>query len=286
MVSVILPLLDAAGTVGAQLEALAGQEYDGDWELIVCDHGSRDGTLGEVREWLPRLTRARLVELPPGIGRGPGRARNAAMAVAEGEFLAFCDGDDVVMPGWLAAMARGARHGDVVVGRLDHEALNPPPVGCWRETPAWESKRPLHRFLPYASTANCGVWANVFESVGGFDEDNFGGDKEFAWRAQLASHQLHFAFDAVVAYRHRSSLAAAARQFYRFGQANTWLFRRFGPTGMRRTSVVDALRAWAWTIYSLPTVPWSAGQRGRWAVRTSLRWGHLVGSVRNRVLFL
>jgi glycosyltransferase involved in cell wall biosynthesis len=286
LISVVLPVLDAVGTVDAQLEALAGQEYDGDWELIVSDDGSRDGTLERVRQWLPRLLHARLLDTPVGNGRGPGRARNAGARLARGDFLAFCDADDVVMPGWLSAMARGACRGDIVVGRLDPLTLNPPTIRFWRETPRWERKSPLFRFLPYASTANCGVWAEVFHRVGGFDENNFGGDKDFTWRAQLAFHRLHFAPDAVIAYRHRSTPAEAARQYYRFGQSDTWLYRRFRPAGMRRTSAMNALRAWAWTIYSLPTLPWSARRRGRWVVRTSFRCGRLIGSLRNRVLFL
>ncbi len=118
----------------SELAALAGQDYDGDWELIVCDDGSRDGTLERVRQWRPRLPHARLVDRSAGNGRGPGGARNAAVRLARGEFLAFCDGDDVVTPGWLSAMARGARWGDIVVGRLDHLTLNPPPIRSWRET--------------------------------------------------------------------------------------------------------------------------------------------------------
>ena len=43
MISVVLPLYNAARVVGEQLDALAGQTYSGAWELIVADNGSTDG---------------------------------------------------------------------------------------------------------------------------------------------------------------------------------------------------------------------------------------------------
>jgi glycosyltransferase involved in cell wall biosynthesis len=286
LTSVVMPVRDAAPTVVEQLDALARQDYRGAWELVVADSGSLDGTREIVAGRLRTMRASRLVDAGGPGGNGASRARNRGAAVAHGDLLAFCDADDVVSPGWLSAIARGARHGHIVAGRLDLATLNPPALRSWHDRPAWQRERPIHRFLPFASSANCAMWADVFRAMGGFDEQNPGAeDRDLAWRAQLAGYRLHFADDAVIAYRYRSGLRATARQRYRWGKADVRLFRDFAGAGMLRTALGDALRGWAWTIYSIPTLPWSARQRGRWAVRTAQRLGHVVGSIRERVVF-
>jgi glycosyltransferase involved in cell wall biosynthesis len=287
MISVVMPVRDAALTVGKQLDALARQDYRGAWELVVVDSGSTDGTQEIVATRSSAMRASVLVDAAGPAKNGASRARNRGAAAAAGDLLAFCDADDVVAPGWLSGIARGARNGDIVAGRLDAEALNPRAVRGWHDKPVWQRKRPIHRFLPYVSSANCAVWSDVFRAMQGFDEDNPGAeDKDFAWRVQLADYRLHVAPDAVIAYRYRSGLAATARQRYRWGKADARLFRDFSGSGMRRASFADAARGWAWTLYTIPTLPWSPRQRGRWVVRTAQRWGRLVGSVRERVVFL
>ena len=63
MISVIIPILDGAVTLPVQLGALAGQTYDGDWEVIVADGGSRNETVDVVRAWTSRLPRFRVVHV-------------------------------------------------------------------------------------------------------------------------------------------------------------------------------------------------------------------------------
>jgi glycosyltransferase involved in cell wall biosynthesis len=50
-VSVVVPNLNGAATLPDQLEALAGQTYTGDWEVILADNGSTDTSADVVREW-------------------------------------------------------------------------------------------------------------------------------------------------------------------------------------------------------------------------------------------
>lgn len=102
--SVIIPCLNAERTIGEQLAALAAQRWSERWEVIVADNGSTDGTLEVVRRFAGRLPELRVVDASQ--RRGSGYARNRGAAVARGEWLAFCDADDVVAPGWVAAMGR------------------------------------------------------------------------------------------------------------------------------------------------------------------------------------
>ena len=87
LISVIIPVLDEAWQIGPCLDQFAGQP--GDWELIVVDGGSLDGTtaLAEARG-------ARVVYAPG--GRGP--QLNAGAAVAEGWILLFLHADARLPP--------------------------------------------------------------------------------------------------------------------------------------------------------------------------------------------
>ena len=267
--------------------ALAAQDYAGDWELLVVDDRSRDGGRAIAARELESFVRARLLSTSGHAGNGAGRARNVGILSARGELLVFCDADDVAAPGWLSELVVAAPEGDLVAGALDIETLNAPSIRHWHDTPAWRRRRAVHRFLPHVSTANCAVWADVFDAVGGNEERHRGAeDRDFAYRAQLAGYRVRRAPDAVVAYRYRSSLRATARQQFEYGTANARLFRHFREAGMPRTSLCDALRGWSWAVCTIPVLPWSAARRGMWMARAAECAGHAVGSLRHRVRFL
>ena len=280
-----MPVRDAARTVLCQLEALANQDYRGAWELLVVDTGSRDGTAGLVARRLQTFSAGRLLRVD-GRPRNPAScARNAAVAAGSGDLLAFCDADDVASPGWLTALARGAENTDIVAGCLDVVMLNSSRVRSWHDDRS--ELRPTLRFLPRVSTAGCAVWRDVFEAVGGFDEDHPGAeDIDFAWRAQLAGYQVGAASAAVMAYRHRFGLRAIAHQQFRWGRADARLYRDFGPAGMERVPLAEAGRAWTEILLAAPVHLLSQTRRGRWTLRSARRVGRLVGSIQQRKLFL
>ncbi|HKV06504.1 MAG TPA: glycosyltransferase family A protein, partial [Thermoanaerobaculia bacterium] len=121
--SVVIPCLNAADTLGVQLEALAGQSWPGEWEVIVADNGSTDGSREVVERYRDRLPNLRLVDASD--KRGQAHARNVGAAAATGEAFLFCDADDEVAPGWLAALGRVLEDREFVACRYDNEKLNP-----------------------------------------------------------------------------------------------------------------------------------------------------------------
>jgi glycosyltransferase involved in cell wall biosynthesis len=100
-VSVLLPVRNAAATIARAVASVQAQTLR-DWELVVVDDGSTDGT----RDWLRRAAvtdaRIRLVEQP---ARGLVPALNAGLAAARGRFIARMDADDECHPERLAAQA-------------------------------------------------------------------------------------------------------------------------------------------------------------------------------------
>jgi glycosyltransferase involved in cell wall biosynthesis len=285
-VSVVVPVLNGAATLSQQLQALAAQTYPGRWELVVADNGSTDETARVVREWTGRLPCLRLVDASDRMSTN--YARNVGAAAARGDLLAFCDADDVAMPGWLAAMVAALGSFDLVGGRLDDEVLNDPVSRAWRARPGVGGLPSALSFRPYATSANLGVRAEVLRALGGWNEDfvRGGTEVEFCWRAQLAGYRLGYAPDAVMQYRYRATRWAFAYQLYRYGRAEVQLFRAFRDRGAPRPSVYRACRAWAWAFLHLPYLLRSRTHQGRWLRTAAFRVGRLDGSVRFRTLCL
>ncbi|HEX7290211.1 MAG TPA: glycosyltransferase, partial [Conexibacter sp.] len=96
----MIPAYEAERTIGATLDSLAGQTLR-DWEAIVVDDGSADGTAAVVAERMAHDPRLQLVQQANG---GVSRARNAGIAHARGRWLAFLDADDWLEPDAYAAM--------------------------------------------------------------------------------------------------------------------------------------------------------------------------------------
>jgi glycosyltransferase involved in cell wall biosynthesis len=285
LVSVVIPVLNGERYIRHQLEALEAQRYDGSFEVVVVDNGSTDRTRDVVMEFEGRLPGLRVADASK--RRGLNHARNAGAEAARGDFLAFCDADDKVDSGWLAAMAEAAQGADIVGGALEFDELNEPLHRAWRPSER-QTELPLkHDFLVALPGGNCGVWADVARELGWDASFRFGSsDIEWSWRAQLAGHQLAFAPGAVVQTRFRTRKREMARQWYEYGKSGAWLYRCFRDHGMPRADTAFALREWRWLVRHVPDLARSHEQRGYWLKTAAYRVGRVVGSVRWRVLFL
>lgn len=99
--SVVVPTHDRLDVLPEVLAALEAQAGAPDYEVVVVDDGSSDGTA----EWLDeRRRRARVpLRVLHQPNRGPAAARNLGVAVAGGRWVAFLGDDTVPSSGWLAA---------------------------------------------------------------------------------------------------------------------------------------------------------------------------------------
>ncbi len=91
LVSVVMPAYNAAATITAAIHSVLRQTYP-QWELIVVDDGSTDGTARRVLAFGDRVRYLRQEHL------GPGAARNRGVAEARGHVVAFLDADDLWLP--------------------------------------------------------------------------------------------------------------------------------------------------------------------------------------------
>ena len=107
--SVVIPTYNREVLVGATLDSLFSQENQ-DFEVVIVDDGSTDGTLGVVRGYADRHPgRVNVLEQDH---RGCAAARNRGAEAASGEYLAFLDSDDLWFPWTLRVAARVIEEND------------------------------------------------------------------------------------------------------------------------------------------------------------------------------
>lgn len=97
-VSIIMPCYNAAAHLPQSVGSVLSQTF-ADWELIAVDDGSDDTTLN----WLRMQTDAR-IQAHTQTNQGVSAARNAGLALARGQCVAFLDADDTWAPAFLATL--------------------------------------------------------------------------------------------------------------------------------------------------------------------------------------
>lgn len=95
LVSIITPAYNAAKYIGDAIESVRAQTY-GDWEMIIVDDCSADGTGAVVERYAAEDRRIRLIRRAE--NGGSAASRNIALKAAHGRYIAFLDADDT----WLA----------------------------------------------------------------------------------------------------------------------------------------------------------------------------------------
>jgi glycosyltransferase involved in cell wall biosynthesis len=270
VVSVVMPAYRAAATIPAQLNALAEQDFDEPWEVVVVDDASPDATADIAESYRSRLPMLRVVRLPENCGQN--HARNVGAAQSTGPLLLFCDADDVVTPGWVRGLVAALQIGDAAAGSFEVDSLNPRRLISqeYKPRPGQTDPGPPAHLLPSASSSSCGVRKKVWEALGGFDERiRWGGgdDTDFFWRLQLAGYHIAAAPDALVARRLRPTLRSSIRQEFSYAYAVAQLERSYGPHRPRAFTTTQPRRRPFWR-----RSPATAAVEIGWRAGTSIGW--------------
>lgn len=284
LLSVIIPVYNAAATLGQQLSALKAQVSDGPWEIVAVDNRSTDDSVTVIRKYQQQMPQLRLVQAEEKQGRA--YACNVGAQAAKGDVFLFCDADDVVALGWLAALAEALEQHEFVAGTIEVEALNE--SKAWCPNPGnWATRRNLS-FLPFAGGALMALSREAFERVGGFNETApFCEDIEISWRLQLHGYPLHSVPDAVIHVRYRETRQAMWTQNVRFGEAHAYLYKQFASCGMPRSSVRGTAHKYWELITKLPfLLGGDETQKAQLLRKAALCWGRLCGSLRYRTIYL
>lgn len=100
LVSIIIPVYQVKEYLGECVESLLAQTYT-NLEILLVDDGSTDGSGELCDEYARRENRIRVIHQE---NQGAAGARNTGLDQAEGEYIAFVDSDDVVMPSFIEAL--------------------------------------------------------------------------------------------------------------------------------------------------------------------------------------
>jgi glycosyltransferase involved in cell wall biosynthesis len=209
-VSVIIPVSRPA-KVGQVLRTLSKQQYTGERETIMVGPSVE----GIARRWSIRAVRTER------IGK-PGQARNLGAAHAKGNILLFLDDDILVAEDWIAKNVHALQQPGVdvvgvrIIGKSDAffaRCVDFTNFGHYQ--PRYRSNGPV-------ASASMGVYEEVFQRVGGFDQTlGSGEDIDFCHRIREQGYHTCYRPEITVIHDHRrDTLAALLRYNYAHGLAS------------------------------------------------------------------
>ena len=201
-VSVVVPAFNAERHLPGCLDALIAQDYPGDrLQIVVVDNGSTDKTRSIIEGY-----EVTPVEEPK---RGSYRARNAGVAVARGDLIAFTDADCVVAPDWVRELDRAFTEQPLADAMMGYTgAAN---AGFWADLEQRNFEAFWYRPGEHGpvlrrngiDTRNCALRADALAELGGFDpEVGFCGDLELSTRLRAGGRTI--GFNAAMRARHHN----------------------------------------------------------------------------------
>jgi GT2 family glycosyltransferase len=216
LVSIIILTWNGKRFLKDCLDSLAAQSFR-DFETVLVDNGSTDGSAGFVREAYPRVL---LISLPENIGFAGGN--NRALKECSGEFIVTLNNDTKLETGFLAALVAGAEADPAIgmvaakmlnfyeKGRIDSVGVRVAPNGMGQnigvgEQDCGQYDVATNVFGPCAGAAL--YRRTMLEEIGFFDSDFFAyyEDLDLAWRGRLAGWQAVTAPKAVVYHVHSAT---------------------------------------------------------------------------------
>lgn len=290
-VSVIIPARNASATLAETLDSVIAQTY-GDWEAIVADDASSDGTAQLAAGYHPRVRCVRSAR-----NLGIGGARNLALTRATGELVALLDADDVWLPYYLdrqlARYDRAVAAGENVgIVSCDALMIGPegPRAGTASQRIGWADPVTLTTLLRRNTICVSAIVPRVLvDRLGGFATDCLGTEDYDMWlRILEAGHKVLAAREPLFKYRiadttvstNVAGMARATQTTYRHALQRGRLDGRQRAIARRELRLQRLVELWEETVRrrrDTGRLPWklvaSAGPLGaRVVLERPARW--------------
>jgi GT2 family glycosyltransferase len=219
VIAVITTVRDGEHALQGLADALA-QQTRRDFEWVVIDNGSRDGTADVAR------ARGATVVEEPRPGRS--RARNRGVAATRAPLLAFTDADCRPRPEWLDRLATCLDDGPPLVAGRTVMTTSARPNAVERFDSLWRFRDDRRR--AWGQTANLGMRREAFDAIGGFDPafHRSGEDVDLCLRARAAGFALVHCPLAVVEHPAERELRPVLRRAFEHAWGLEPLHRRHG----------------------------------------------------------
>ncbi|MFP3897445.1 MAG: glycosyltransferase family 2 protein [Anaerolineales bacterium] len=281
-VSVIIPNWNGWELLCPCLDSLQEQVYR-DFEIIVVDNGSTDGSVSKLRKKYPWVRTLPLTE-----NKGYSGGCNAGIRRAKGDLLVMLNNDTEVDTQWLAALVDAAdRHpkaGSFASRIMIHDA---PHIihsagdlyrrdGTSDSRGVWTEYAPPYDEESYVF-GGCGAAVayrrEMLRDIGLFEEAFFMycEDVDLSWRAQIAGWKCVYVPQAVL-YHHHGASSGGALASYHVGRNSLWVIARNYPWPLLRKYWKRIISA-QWGIACDALAAWRGVE-----ARARL-WGQLVGFI-------
>lgn len=213
-ISVVIPIYNTEKFLAACLESVLSQSFR-DFEAILVNDGSTDSSASIIKAFAEKDERIVAIEQE---NKGLSEARNAGLAIARGNWIAFIDSDDMVAPDFLQALLDAATANDAEIACCGKQSF-PDTAQPALPEPSAHSKRKSARIMrPQQALENAlyqtnapdysawnklysaGLWTNRRFPPGAFFEDVATIPQVF-----LDSKRVVFVAESLYLYRKRST---------------------------------------------------------------------------------
>ncbi len=239
-VSVIIPTYNRWPLIEEAVASVLAQSFN-DFELIVIDDGSTDGTVRQLARNDPR------VRIYSQLRSGVSAARNLGVRAARGRYLAFLDSDDLWLTQKLAVQtAFMERHSECCICQTEE---------IWVRNGVRVNPRLIHQKpagdiflrsleLCLVSPSAVMMTRELFDATGGFDEALPVCEDYDLWLRIAVDHQVALIAEPLVVKRggHADQLSRAIWGMDRYRVASLRKLLRSGIRGERRAAAVATLR--------------------------------------------
>lgn len=244
-VDVVIPALNAAGTLDTCLDAVLDQDYDGTIAVTVAVGPGRDATWEIAEARAAADPRVMVVANPS--GRTP-VGLNLAIAKGSAPVVARVDAQSVLPPRYLRrAVETLARTGAANVGGIqqpvgDNGLQRVIAVGMCSPFGAGPARFRRDGYEGPTDTVYLGVFRrDALERVGGYDDTlERNQDFELNWRLREAGEQVWLDPALVVSYRPRATFRSLASQYFQYGAWKRHVLRR-NPRSLQPRQTVAPL---------------------------------------------
>jgi glycosyltransferase involved in cell wall biosynthesis len=238
-VSVLITTHNRARLVGDAIESVMAQSYP-DWELVIVDDGSTDGTREIVAGHVKQDPRVRYVYQP---NQGLSKSRTRGLELLTGDYAAFLDDDDLYLPDKLERQVGFLEaHPDVALVYSQVDLVDARTGQHLRLSP----KKPALTFQELL--AECTIASHsllvrraCLERLGGFRRDLRGGDDYEMWLRIVRTHRIAFLPGRVGIYRwHDGNMSYGYDQRLRYADRLA-IYRgllRYGLSSAERSQVL------------------------------------------------
>jgi glycosyltransferase involved in cell wall biosynthesis len=203
LVSIVLPTFNGARFLSLSVESCINQSYR-NWELIIVDDASTDGTPDIIEAYCSRERRIRSVRHSVN-GKLPA-SLNTGFALAEGDLLTWTSDDNCFRPAAIEVMAdflKANHQVDVVYAERTLIDENGNPCG-------YEVARPPEELPYWNSVGGCFLFRrSVADAVGPYNEASFLAEDYEYWLRALGSFRFAALYEDLYLYRvHKDSLSS------------------------------------------------------------------------------